>query len=172
MRSNILGEVVLCDQDIFDYVMQGHDLDNLSHATVDDSVDTELLSHVMQGRGVMMTWARETRNVSQQEFDQNNQANWHMPTEYKELDIAAYLLSLCQNQEQLQRVAHELLLYQDRDLFDLLRYLKYLVDVMRKNQIIWGVGRGSCVASYCLYLLGVHRIDSMFYDLEPEEFLR
>jgi DNA polymerase III alpha subunit len=34
------------------------------------------------------------------------------------------------------------------------------------------VGRGSSVASYVLYLLGVHRIDSMFYDLDPSEFLR
>jgi DNA polymerase III alpha subunit len=57
-------------------------------------------------------------------------------------------------------------------LFDLLRYLVYLVDVMKQNQVIWGVGRGSSVASYVLYLLGVHRIDSMFYDLDVTEFLR
>jgi len=38
--------------------------------------------------------------------------------------------------------------------------------------MIWGVGRGSSVASYVLYLLDVHRIDSMFYDLDPSEFLR
>ena len=62
--------------------------------------------------------------------------------------------------------------YQERNLFDLLRYLKYLVDLMRKNRLIWGVGRGSSVASYVLYLLGVHRIDSMYYDLDPSEFLR
>ena len=43
---------------------------------------------------------------------------------------------------------------------------------MRENQLIWGVGRGSSTASYVLYLLGVHRIDSMYYDLDPEEFLR
>jgi DNA polymerase III alpha subunit len=63
-------------------------------------------------------------------------------------------------------------LYQERDLFDLLRYLVYLVDVMKDNNVIWGVGRGSSVASYVLYLLGVHRIDSMFYDLDVREFLR
>ncbi len=57
-------------------------------------------------------------------------------------------------------------------MFDLLRYLVYLVDVMKQNQVIWGVGRGSSVASYVLYLLGVHRIDSMFYDLDVTEFLR
>jgi DNA polymerase III alpha subunit len=63
-------------------------------------------------------------------------------------------------------------MYQECDLFDLLRYLKYLVDVMTDNQVIWGVGRGSSVASYVLYKLGVHRIDSLHYDLDPAEFLR
>jgi len=46
------------------------------------------------------------------------------------------------------------------------------VDVMHDNRVIWGVGRGSSVASYVLYLLGVHRIDSMYYDLDAGEFLR
>ena len=43
---------------------------------------------------------------------------------------------------------------------------------MRDNRVIWGVGRGSSVSSYVLYKLGIHRIDSMFYDLDVEEFLR
>ena len=43
---------------------------------------------------------------------------------------------------------------------------------MQENNLIWGVGRGSSVASYVLYKLGVHRIDSIFYDLDPGEFLR
>jgi cytochrome c peroxidase len=71
-----------------------------------------------------------------------------MPEEYKELDIAEYVLGLCTNEVELQRVGHELLLYQEKDLFNLLRYLKYLVDVMTENKVIWGVGRGSSVASF------------------------
>ena len=51
-------------------------------------------------------------------------------------------------------------------------FMKYLVDTLRKNNIIWGVGRGSSVASYVLYLLGVHRIDSLYYDLDITEFLK
>jgi DNA polymerase III alpha subunit len=82
------------------------------------------------------------------------------------------VLELCSTDAELQRVGEELLLFQERNLFDLLRYLKYLVDVMRENRLIWGVGRGSSLASYVLYLLGVHRINSMFYDLDPQEFLR
>jgi len=113
------------------------------------------------------------RHQSVEEFDSENQANWHMPKEYKELDIVQYLLDKCAGDEaKLQRVGHELLLYVDRNLLPLLQYLKYLTDTMRANNVIWGVGRGSSVASYVLYLLGVHRIDSMYYGLDIEEFLR
>jgi hypothetical protein len=72
----------------------------------------------------------------------------------------------------LQRVGKELLLYQERDLFPLLKQLKYIVDIWRENNIVWGVGRGSSVASYVLYLIEVHRINSIYYDLDIEEFLR
>lgn len=109
---------------------------------------------------------------SVEEFDARFQRKWRMPQEYKDLDIAEYILGLCREEHELQRVGKELLLYQERDLFDLLRYLKYLVDTLRKNRIVWGVGRGSSVASYVLFLLGVHKIDSLYYNLDVEEFLK
>ena len=113
-------------------------------------------------------------NISQtvEEFDRICQSNWRMPQEYKELDIAEYILGLCQQEHELQRVGQELMLYQERNLFDLLRYLKYLVDTLRKNNVVWGVGRGSSVASYVLFLIGVHKIDSLYYNLDIEEFLK
>jgi len=113
-------------------------------------------------------------NISQtiEEFDRICQSNWRMPQEYKELDIAEYILGLCQQEHELQRVGQELMLYQERNLFDLLRYLKYLVDTLRKNNVVWGVGRGSSVASYVLFLLGVHKIDSLYYNLDIDEFLK
>jgi DNA polymerase III alpha subunit len=105
-------------------------------------------------------------------FHQTQQSLWHMPEEYLSLDIAQWVLGQCKTQEELQRVGQELLLYQERNLFDLLRQLKYVVDTWRTNNIVWGVGRGSSVASYVLYLIGVHRINSMYYDLDVSEFLR
>ena len=113
-------------------------------------------------------------NISQtvEEFDAILRRNWRMPKEYKELDIAAYVLGLCKEEHELQRVGEELILYQERNLFDLLRYLKYLIDTLRKNNIVWGVGRGSSVASYVLFLIGVHKIDSLYYNLNIDEFLK
>jgi DNA polymerase-3 subunit alpha len=95
-----------------------------------------------------------------------------MPDEYRSLDIAAWVLDQCSTDAELQRCGEELLLYQERDAFDLLRYMKYLVDTMRAQKVLWGVGRGSSVASFVLYKIGVHRINSMYYDLDPREFLK
>ena len=111
-------------------------------------------------------------NITVEEFDNLNQETWHMPQSYKDMDIAKWIIEQCKTQPELQRVAEELLLFQERGLFDLLKYLKYLVDTMRDNGVIWGVGRGSSVASYVLYLIGIHKVDSMYYDLPINEFLR
>jgi DNA polymerase III alpha subunit len=95
-----------------------------------------------------------------------------MPDEYKDIDIAKWVLDQCTTQDQLQRVGAELLEFQRRDMMPLLKWMKYFVDTCRTNKILWGVGRGSSVASYVLYLIGVHRIDSMKYNLDWQEFLR
>ena len=105
-------------------------------------------------------------------FDQQNQESWFMPDAYKNLDIAEWVLAQCKTEAELQRVGHELLLFQERNLMNLLRFLKYLVDELRKNNVVWGVGRGSSVSSYVLYLIGIHKINSLYYDLPIEEFLK
>ena len=173
MTKNKFGEIVLDEEDLCDLLMQGRDLTTMERVTVDTAVDLEKMIRHLEEPGSLLTWTfPEVSDISVAEFDRQRQSTWFMPDEYRDLDIAQHVLDLCTKQEQLQRVGEELLLYQEHDLFDLLRYMKYLVDVMRQNQVIWGVGRGSSVASYVLYLLGVHRIDSMYYDLDPGEFLR
>ena len=111
-------------------------------------------------------------DITVEQFDNQMQSNWLMPEHYKTMDIAQYILNQCQGEAELQRAGEELLLFQERDMFVLLRYLKYLVDTMRENNIVWGVGRGSSVASFVLFLLGIHRINSLYYDLSIDEFLK
>lgn len=113
-------------------------------------------------------------NISLNQFDTNLQDNWFMPESYKptSFNIVEYLISKCNNEVETNRVLDELALFAQYDMIELLCYLKYLVDTMRKNNIVWGVGRGSSVASYCLYLLGVHKINSIKYELDIKEFLK
>ena len=157
MIKNKFGEIVYNIEDVVDLIMKQQ---TTAGITVDGTVqlkDTSPESDV---------------SLSVDEYDLLNQRNWLMPEEYKQLDIAQHIIDLCKTDAEIQRAGQELLMFQERNLFNLLKYLKYLVDTMRSNNIIWGVGRGSSVASYVLYLLGVHKIDSMYYDLDPSEFLR
>lgn len=172
MKINKHGEQIYSETDICDLLMQGHSAAELADITVDHTVDLETVAAILEDTPKFTKYHELVEQMSTEEFDHMNQNNWFMPAYYKDLDIAEYVLTLCQTSEQLQRVGDELLLYQERGLFDLLRYLKYLVDTMIAHKLIWGVGRGSSVASYVLYLLGVHHVDSMYYDLDPREFLR
>jgi len=106
------------------------------------------------------------------EYHASNQKEWFMPDDYKDMDIAKWVLDQCTNQNELQRAGSELIEYADRGLLPLLQYLKYLVDTMRKHSVVWGVGRGSSVASFVLYLIGVHRIHSLRQNLNFNEFMR
>ena len=152
--------------------LQGHDLGVLNNLLVDNTVDLETAAHILDNVPAFVRYDELAQQQSVEEWDHRCQANWYMPQEYKDLDIAQHVLALCDGDAQLQRCGQELLLFQERNLFDLLRYLKYLVDTMTQNKLIWGVGRGSSVSSYVLYKLGVHKIDSLHYELDPGEFLR
>jgi len=170
MKTNKFDEIVFDDQDLVDLIMRGQDVLAIGPIVVDNSISITPPSSIDVDWPALEHPTNDT--IEPSEFHYSNQQHWHMPQEYQDLDIAAYILGLCKTDAEIQRVGQELLLFQERDLFNLLKYLHYLVNVLKQNQIIWGVGRGSSVASYVLYLLEVHRIDSMYYDLDPTEFLR
>jgi len=172
MKTDKFGQMIFSEQDVMNLYLQGHDIAALDHLMVDHTIDIETAAHILDNVPAFVRYDELVQQQSQEEWDHRCQANWYMPDEYKQLDIAEHVLSLCNTDAELQRCGQELMLFQERNLFDLLRYLKYLVDVMRENCLIWGVGRGSSVASYVLYKLGVHRIDSLYYELDPAEFLR
>ncbi len=102
--------------------------------------------------------------------DEYRTTEWWMPNEYKNIDIEHFLLECRSHTDtERERIIQE---YENRGMVIVLKFLKYLVDVCNENNIVLGVGRGSSVASYCLYLLGVHRIDSIKYKLDIKEFLK
>lgn len=172
MRTDHLGQLIYNEDDCVNMLMRGQSM-QVNGMLVDATVDLETAALMLEHVPTFIKYNElALQAVTVEEFDSANQSNWLMPDQYKNLDIAEHVLNLCESEAALQRVGEELLLYQARDLFDLLRYLKFLVDIMKQNNLIWGVGRGSSVASYVLYLLGVHRIDSLHYNLDIAEFLR
>lgn len=168
MRTDIYGQVILSEKDLCDLYMRNTErtIKNcIAETTITFDDELELDSYPN-----LDIYVEQMLSIN--EFDNTQQKNYKMPQEYKDFDIVKYVLDQCKSEVELQRVGQELLLYVEKDLLDLLKYLKYLVDTMRKYNIVWGVGRGSSVSSYVLYLIGIHKIDSIFYDLPIDEFLR
>jgi hypothetical protein len=168
MKTDLYGQQIYTENDICELYLKDP-LRNLKEVLVEKPIQ---FADILELSNLPNTTVYTDPQLTIDEFDYNLQNNWLMPEEYKNFDIAKYVLDLCQNDEELQRVGEELILFQEREMFDLLRYLKYFVDTMRANNIVWGVGRGSSVASFVLFLIGVHRINSLYYDLSIEEFLK
>ena len=97
--------------------------------------------------------------------------DWLIPEEYLTMDIEEYILSLANNTDEIIRINYELEIFKKRDLLVFLRISKYLIDIFKYKDIVYGVGRGSSVASFILYKIGIHRINSLEYDIDFSEFL-
>ena len=99
-------------------------------------------------------------------------SRWFIPEEYQTMDIIDWLYHRCPTPEIRERVVQELRLFAKHDMIPMLKTMKYVVDTLRANNIVWGVGRGSSVASYVLHIIGVHKIDSVKYNIPIEEFFK
>jgi DNA polymerase III alpha subunit len=106
--------------------------------------------------------------VTKLQVDKNN---WFIPNEYKQLDLEEFLVTQCPEQNY-PRLIEELALFKQNNMIPVLKTMKYVVDTLHKNNIVWGVGRGSSVSSYVLYLIGIHKIDSVKYALPIDEFFK
>ena len=95
-----------------------------------------------------------------------------LPESYTKLDVKQYLLDKCNTEEERDRVLIEYKLFEQKGFTKVLQFLIYFVDTLRANNVIWGVGRGSSVSSFCLFLIGVHKINPLLYNLDYREFLR
>jgi DNA polymerase III alpha subunit len=168
MKTDNYGQLIYNQHDLCDLFLQDPTR-TITNALVDNPIEfngflsLENLPNLKQYKNL---------DISLEEFDRINQSNWNMPKEYYDFDIAKWVLDQCKNEAELQRAGDELIKFQERKMFVLLQYLKYLVDTMRKNNVVWGVGRGSSVASFVLFLIGIHRINSLYYQLDIGEFLK
>jgi DNA polymerase III alpha subunit len=169
MKSDYYSNPIFQDADIFELLYKG-DLNSLGNIIADASTDVEKLKELSDIKLILSTQIPDSVDIK--EFDTACQANWFIPESYKNFNIVDYVKSLCSNPNEIARVDEELKEFEARNMIGLLRVLKYVVDTLRENNTIWGVGRGSSVASYVLFLLGVHKIDSMKYNLDWREFLR
>jgi DNA polymerase III alpha subunit len=170
MHLDKYSNPIFNEQDLFEALYKGHKFSASDTLLVDSRTDT--INQLEAQLGFKFLGPYET-HFEISEYDSACQSNWNMPDEYKQLDIEEWIWKQTPPWDpQHTRVAEELAAFKERNMIDLLRWLKYFVDTCRANSIVWGVGRGSSVASYILYLIGVHKIDSIKYNLDWQEFLR
>lgn len=171
MKTNKYGQAILLSDNLSELLLQGK---NISHLNVvfDDDIELfqkyqdELLSETITFLGA----PEETLTFD--EFHQKCADDWIFPVVYQQIDVKNWLLDKCKTQEEIDRVNEEYAMYEERDLIMLLRLFIFLIDYMRKNNFVWGVGRGSSTSSYCLYLIGTHFVDSIKYNLDIRDFLK
>lgn len=167
MKLDNLSNPIFDNNDVFDILYSGN-LELLSEITVIESDEIKTLESISDLK--LKKFYELPINI--EDFDYQNQQHWFMPEEYQNFDIENWLYKQCKNNNQLTRAKEELVEFNRRGMILLLKWLKFFVDTCRNNKILWGVGRGSSVSSYVLYLIGVHRIDSLKYNLDWREFLR
>lgn len=109
--------------------------------------------------------------------------DWIIPDEYKNLNVVDYITDKLMMDheakkfpedelpERANRVSHELILYKKHEVEDVLRVLIFVINTLTNQGVVWGVGRGSSVSSYVLYLIGIHDVDSVKYGLSITDFL-
>jgi DNA polymerase III alpha subunit len=168
MYSDKYGNPVYQSNDLIKLIYQNKS-DLLKQVLVELTEDTAVFSQNTNLK--LKLYQADSLSLSVEDFDKSCQEDWFIPDEYKNMDIEEFLVNQCP-EENYQRLVDELTEFRERNMLMVLKTLKYIVDTLRQHNIVWGVGRGSSVASYTLYLLGVHKIDSIKYKLNWQEFLR
>lgn len=170
MRTNSLHQVIIEEDDMIEVLYRG---ENINGLVVEEPhwIERFKKNCIDFDLPFDLDWT-EPSELDEESFIRENLSDWRLPAEYQNLDLENYLLSKCENNTQIQRVQEELREFERRDMLLVLKWLKYFVDTMRANNLVWGVGRGSSCASYCLFLIGIHKIDSIEYELDIKEFLK
>lgn len=174
-------QMILNTQDIVQGWLSGYNVDNL---VTDDIEEINIYNNWCANYDMPKINAKlpdESDNIVSKNTSIDN---WNMPDEYKTLDIEKLLfkkvtetkqhlgVDFVYNSSEWIRVEQELKMFEQRGMIPVLKFLVYMVDICEENDVVLGVGRGSSVASYILYLIGIHHIDSIKYNLDIKEFLK
>lgn len=97
---------------------------------------------------------------------------WFTPAPYDQIDLDAHVLARCASEQARVRATCELKIIHHLGVNHIFRHLIYLVDTWRSEGLVWGVGRGSSVSCFVLYVIGVNRINPLDYELPMTEFFK
>ena len=167
-----LGRTIFNEDGLIEMLMVGNNISDLYAEPTEDIVLYNKLCKYWDHPEDSINICEYSENVSSVEMDILRQNKWTTPEPYNSLDITHWLMKKCKTDDEIERVTDELLLFYEKNMESVLKFLIYLVNHFRERNILWGIGRGSSVSSYVLYLIGIHRVDSIKYGLNVREFLK
>lgn len=105
---------------------------------------------------------------------------WNIPDQFKQLDLRSFLFLQLNNLQQTDkrfldqsytdRIEIELKEIRNRNIEPLFKTLIFIVHELKKNNKVWGVGRGSSCASLVLFLIELHQVDPIRFGISHTEF--
>ena len=171
LKTDILGNPIYNADQLIDLMYNGR-VNDIVNLPLQHDYDTDQYLAVKDQLWLPEILLYNSIDVELGNFDAVNQNNWFMPDSYKQLNIKDGLFSKQLTSIEIDRVSEEYNLYESHNMLNLLKWLIYFVDHCRANSVVWGVGRGSSISSYILYLIGIHKINSIKYNLDYKEFFK
>lgn len=102
--------------------------------------------------------------------------DWNIPPEFKNLDLELYIDTIIKTLPESQaeigeiRIRNEFQEFKRRNLLSFLKTIIFIISEFKSKGVVWGVGRGSSCASYLLFKIGLHSVDSLKYNISYSEF--
>lgn len=157
------------EQDLVDLVLNNKDIDGVY---VSDPQVAELFNKKNKQYFDFPIRLRIPEQMDPEEYHQKCRQTWFIPDKYLSMDVLKYLLNKVNTSTEARRIKYEYARFEEHDLIYVLKTMIFLVDKFRENNIVWGVGRGSSVSSYILYVIGINKINPLRYNLSSDEFFK
>lgn len=171
MEIDSYGRLQLSADDLFDALYRGEDVGSVYAYGSEIDQYNDLIRYYDKPEYLKLRSA-PPMDISPEAYHERRGGTWSYPARYDEMDLWSTLEAKCKTDDERARLEEERKEYEARKLTPVLRLMMFLVDDFRKRDILWGVGRGSSVASFVLYLIGITKINPMIYGLEIGEFLK
>ena len=160
------GIVEVTPDKLENLILKGVNLDKICVTEINDAIE-----YLNNYSGYTFTTKNECGELD---------LEWKIPEEYHNMDMVEFFGELLSGistintdyEKRVERFMYEIEQFEKRGLFDLLKVIKFIIDTFRKQKVVWGVGRGSSCASYILYLMGLHCVDPIKYDIPADEFFK
>lgn len=165
------GIFVVNDNGICELLLRNEDISEILCEKSDKSIKfNNMLSFHNKDSEKIKIYENKTESL--EDFHKIRKNRWFIPEKYKNIDVLDYIISKCKYNYEIERIDEEYKIFYEQNMIDLLRIMIYISDVVNENNIFLGIGRGSSVSSYILYKLGIHKVDSIKYNLDYNEFFK